>query len=154
MNPYAAGGAQEKGDGRELYEFRVGEDVEYRVTVHNVQPGSIARNLVIEDVSLPEGLVLKEEDGAITIDGIPSEYTNPIPGTEDTVSQTDPDHYKETERLPVGYQLIREGTGWRLFIDNLPCTENDGLNQWGQPVTITYHCTAAEEVNGWEIIFS
>lgn len=152
MNPYAAGGAQEKGDGRELYEFRVGEDVEYRVTVHNVQPGSIARNLVIEDVSLPEGLVLKEEDGAITIDGIPSEYTNPIPGTEDTVSQTDPDHYKETERLPVGYQLIREGTGWRLFIDNLPCTENDGLNQWGQPVTITYHCTAAEEVNGWEII--
>ena len=42
-------------------EFRVGEQVNYQVTVNNLQKGSIARNLVISDLSLPEGLAL---DGA------------------------------------------------------------------------------------------
>lgn len=152
LNRYAAGGEEDKKDNREPYEFRVGEDIVYRVTVRNVQPGSIARNLVILDESLPEGLRLNEGDGAITVEGIPAEYTNPIPGTEDPNSQLDPDHYKETERVPIHYELIREGTGWKLMVDHLPCTENDALNQWSQPVVITFHCTATEAVNGWEII--
>ncbi|MDA6260122.1 hypothetical protein OSJ98_26550, partial [Escherichia coli] len=51
QNPYRAAG-----DGRAENEFRVGEQVNYQVTVNNLQKGSIARNLVISDLSLPEGL--------------------------------------------------------------------------------------------------
>ena len=40
QNPYLAAG-----DGRAENEFRVGEQVNYQVTVNNLQKGSIARNL-------------------------------------------------------------------------------------------------------------
>ena len=152
INRYISGGSEDKNDNREDYEFRVGEDITYKVTVRNIQPGSVARNLVVSDLSLPEGLALKDGEDAVTVEGIPAEYVNPIAGTPDTSNQTDPEHYKETERIPVAYQLVREGTGWKLLIDSLPCTENDSLNQWNYPVAITFHCTATEAVNGWEII--
>ena len=58
QNPYLAAG-----DGRAENEFRVGEQVNYQVTVNNLQKGSIARNLVISDLSLPEGLALDGEEG-------------------------------------------------------------------------------------------
>lgn len=152
VNRYASGGAEDKQDGREAYEFRVGEDIEYRVTVRNIQPGSIARNVVVSDLSLPDGLVLNEGDGAVTAEGIPELYVNPVSGTEDLHSQLNPEHYNEKEIAPVTYQLTREGNGWRLLIDNLPCTENDELNMLGEPVVVTFHCTATEAVNGWEIM--
>lgn len=150
VNRYAEGGTEDRQDGREGFEFRVGEDIEYRVTVNNIQQNSIARNVEITDLSLPEGLVLQE--GGITVEGIPSQYVNPIGGTLDADSQLDPDHYKETENVPVNYRMSREGTGWKLVIDNLPCTVGDTLNNWTQPVTVTFHCVATDEVNGWEII--
>lgn len=152
INRYAAGGAEDKQDNREPYEFRVGEDIEYRVSVNNIQHGSVARNVVISDISLPEGVRLSERDDAVTVTDIPQQYVNPIAGAPDTGSQLDPDHYKETELVPVTYQLTREGTGWRLMIDNLPCTTGDSLNQWEQPIVVSFHCVATEEVNGWEII--
>ena len=65
QNPYLA-----VGDGRAENEFRIGEQVNYQVTVNNLQKGSIARNLVISDLSLPEGLALDEEEGAVTVTGV------------------------------------------------------------------------------------
>ena len=56
QNPYL-----ENGDGRAENEFRVGEQIDYLVTVNNLQKGSIARNVVISDSSIPEGLVLSGE---------------------------------------------------------------------------------------------
>lgn len=150
INRYAGGGEEDKQDGREPYEFRVGESVEYKVIVQNIQKNTIARNVVITDLSLPEGMVLQED--SILVEGIPSQCTNPVAGTEDPDSQLDPDHYKETETLPVNYAMEREGNGWKLTIDQLPCTTGDTLNQWNQPVVITYRCIPTEEVNGWEII--
>ena len=96
--------------------------------------------------------MLKDGEDTVTVTGIPSEYVNPVAGTEDITGQLDPEHYKETEILPVSYQMTRETNSWSLSIDNLPCTENDSLNQWNQPLVVTFHCVATDAVNGWEII--
>ena len=55
VNKYAAGGEEDAQDGREGYEFRVGDDVEYKLVVNNNQKGSIARNVVISDTTIPVG---------------------------------------------------------------------------------------------------
>ena len=63
INRYASGGEEDKKDNREDYEFRVGEDILYQVVLKNVQPGSIARNVVLSDISLPDGMMLKDGGG-------------------------------------------------------------------------------------------
>ncbi|MDO4339887.1 MAG: isopeptide-forming domain-containing fimbrial protein [Eubacteriales bacterium] len=137
-NPYL-----EQGDGREPYEFRVGETVEYQVVVNNLQKGSIARNLVISDVSLPEGLRLADGEDALSVSGIPVTILNPVAGTDDMGNQLDPDNYNEVVEKQVEYQLTREGTGWRLNISDLP---------YQTPVTVVFRCIAQEELNGFEVI--
>ena len=149
VNKYAAGGAEDKQDGRENYEFRVGEDVEYRVTVNNTQKGSIARNVIVSDLTIPEGLEL--DMGSITVTG-PTQYVNPIAGTDDPMNQTDPDHYDETEVLPINYSVQQADGGFQVLIDNVPCTTGDALNNCTTPFVITYHCTPTEMINGFEII--
>ena len=82
QNPYL-----ENGDGRAENEFRVGEQIDYLVTVNNLQKGSIARNVVISDSSIPEGLVLSGEEGAVTVEGVPAVIQNPVAGTDDAGNQ-------------------------------------------------------------------
>ena len=149
INKYAAGGTEDKNDGREPYEFRVGEDVEYSVTVNNNQKGSIARNVVVSDLTIPEGFTL--DPNSITVSG-PTQYVNPIAGTDDPMNQTDPDHYDETEILPINYSIQQFKGGFQVLIDNMPCTTGDELNNCTTPFVITYHCTATEQVNGYVII--
>lgn len=149
VNKYAAGGAEDKQDGREDYEFRVGEDVEYRLTVNNTQKGSIARNVIVSDLTIPEGFTL--DPNSITVTG-PTQYVNPIAGTDDPMNQTDPDHYDETEILPINYTVQQVEGGFQVLIDNVPCTTGDELNNCTTPFVITYHCTPTEQVNGYVII--
>lgn len=137
-NPYL-----ELGDGRMENEFRVGEQVEYEVIVNNLQKGSIARNLTVSDLSLPEGLVLDPDESALTVSGIPQTILNPVGGTDDMGNQLDPENYGEVQEKPVEYRLVREGTGWSLFISDLP---------WQTPVSVRFRCTVMENLNGWEII--
>ena len=137
-NPYL-----ELGDGRNANEFRVGEKVEYEVIVNNLQKGSIARNLVVSDVSLPEGLALDQDEGALTVSGIPQTILNPVAGTDDMGNQLDPENYNQVEEKPVEYQLVRQGTGWVLQVSDLP---------YQTPVSIVFRCTVTEELNGWEVI--
>lgn len=138
----------DKNDNRLPNEFRVGETVEYQVKVENLREGSIARNLVITDTSLPEGLKLDEGEDAITVEGIMDTITNPIPGTSDRPSEENSEWYNETEEKKVESSLTREGTGWKLEVSDLPCTA-DGT---ATPIVITFKCTVQQEVNGWEII--
>ena len=138
QNPYLA-----VGDGREANEFRVGEQVNYQVTVNNLQKGSIARNLVISDLSLPEGLTLDADEGAVTVNGVPTVIQNPVAGTDDAGNQLDPENYNETVEKPVTCQVTRQGTGWIVTISDLP---------YQTPVTVNFHCTAQESVNGMEIV--
>lgn len=137
-NPY-----MELGDGRAPNEFRVGEQVEYQVVVNNLQKGSIARNLVIRDLALPEGLALDGDENAIGVYGIPEVILNPVPGFDDEGNVLNPENYNEVEEKTVDYQLVREGTGWTLTISDLP---------YDMPVTVVFRCTATEEVNGMEVV--
>lgn len=85
VNKYAAGGEEDAQDGREGYEFRVGDDVEYKLVVNNNQKGSIARNVVISDTTIPVGMELDES--SITVEGVPETYVNPVAGTDDPANQ-------------------------------------------------------------------
>lgn len=138
QNPYLA-----VGDGRAENEFRVGEQVNYQVTVNNLQKGSIARNLVISDLSLPEGLVLDEDEGAVTVSGVPAVIQNPVAGTDDAGNELNPENYNETVEKPVTCQVVRQGTGWIVTISDLP---------YQTPVTVNFHCTVQESVNGLEVV--
>lgn len=138
QNPYLAAG-----DGRAENEFRVGEQVNYQVTVNNLQKGSIARNLVISDLSLPEGLALDGAEDAVTVSGVPAVVQNPVAGTDDAGNQLNPENYKETVEKPVSCQVTRQGTGWIVTISDLP---------YQTPVTVNFRCTAQESVNGMEIV--
>ncbi len=138
QNPYLAAG-----DGRAENEFRVGEQVNYQVTVNNLQKGSIARNLVISDLFLPEGLVLDGAEDAVTVSGVPAVIQNPVAGTDDAGNQLNPENYKETVEKPVSCQVTRQGTGWIVTISDLP---------YQTPVTVNFRCTAQESVNGMEIV--
>lgn len=138
QNPYLAAG-----DGRADNEFRVGEQVNYQVTVNNLQKGSIARNLVISDLSLPEGLALDGGEDAVTVSGVPAVIRNPVAGTDDEGNQINPENYNETAEKEVSCQLTRQGTGWILMISDLP---------YQTPVTVNFRCTAQESVNGTEVV--
>lgn len=150
VNKYASGGEEDAQDGRESYEFRVGEDVEYKLVVNNNQKGSIARNVVISDTTIPTGMELDES--SITVEGLPETYVNPVAGTEDTANQLDPDHYNETSVEPISYNVERVNGGFQVTIDNLPCTTGDTLNNLNSPVVITYHCTPSSTLNGYEVV--
>ena len=107
QNPYLAAG-----DGRAENEFRVGEQVNYQVTVNNLQKGSIARNLVISDLSLPEGLALDGAEDAVTVSGVPAVIQNPVAGTDDAGNQLNPENYKETVENRSAVRLhVREPDG-------------------------------------------
>lgn len=138
QNPYLAAD-----DGRVENEFRVGEQVNYQVTVNNLQKGSIARNLVISDLSLPEGLTLDGDEGAVTVSGVPTVIQNPVAGTDDAGNELNPENYSETVEKPVSCQISRQGTGWVVTISDLP---------YQMPVTVDFHCTAQESVNGLEVV--
>lgn len=142
INLYAAGQEQDKQDGRLNQEFRTGEEVIYQVTVENLQPGSIARNLVVEDTSLPEYLTLCDPS-EIIIEGIPEAIQEPAEVTEDVPNETNPQYYGETQTKEVASLLSMEEGGWKLTVSDLPS---------GYPVTITYRCAVTEEANGKEII--
>lgn len=138
QNPYLAAG-----DGRLENEFRTGEQVHYQVTVNNLQKGSIARNLVISDLSLPEGLALDGDEDAVTVNGVPAVIQNPVAGTDDVGNELNPENYRETVEKAVNCQVVRQGTGWIVMISDLP---------YQTPVTVNFHCTAQDNINGMEIV--
>lgn len=137
QNPYLA-----VGDGRAANEFRVGEQVNYQVVVDNLQKGSIAKNVVISDLTLPEGLTLDGDEEALMVYGIPQTILYPVAGTDDAGNALNPENYNEVVEKHVEYQILRQGTGWILTISDLP---------YHTPVTVNFRCTVQESINGLEI---
>lgn len=144
-------------DNRYYYEYRVGETVEYKVVLQNTQKNSVARNVVVQDVTLPKGLSLAEGD-FITVEGFQEKWNNPISGTVDPTNQLDVGYYNEFETLDFNYEVSKVtnedgSTGFTVTIPNLPCTTGDKLNpNWTSPIVITYHCVVGEDINGSEVI--
>lgn len=141
-NLYVEGEEQEKKDGRRMEEFRVGEEVLYEITVENIQPGSIARELVIEDTKLPSYLQLCDVEH-IQVEGVPVSIQEPAEVTEDIPNELNPQYYQETREKEVSATLEGAGSGFRLCISDLPSE---------MPVRILYRCRITEEANGKEII--
>ena len=159
VNPYKA----EKNDNRADNEFRVHEEVtgnelvQYVVHVKSSGvDGTVAKNVTVNDTTLPDGLALNYKD--ITIvetdkEGQTKEFTYAggdgrsfkyhIAGTEDVTNQIDEDKYKETEdRTPV-ITLEKSGNGYIL---------KDTYLAAGHKLTVNYTAKATEDVNGMEIV--
>lgn len=128
----------------DYYEHYVGASdrdpgaVLYTVVVKNDKAGTIAKNVVVSDDSLPEGMkVGRNNDGSLMVDveGVPETVAYPV-AKEDTA-------HNQTETRDVTYKTEASGTGFKTTIDYLPADA---------PVTITYKCYPEESIAGWEVV--
>lgn len=158
VNPYK----EEKNDNRADNEFRVYEDVTGNELVQYVVDvtssgvdGTVAKDVVINDLTLPDGMILNYDDITIketAADGTQKEFTSAggdgttfkyhVAGTDDVTNQINEDKYNETEdRTPV-ITLTKSGNGFVL---------NDTYLESGSKLTIKYTAKATEDVNGMEV---
>ncbi|OUQ68782.1 hypothetical protein B5E53_04440 [Eubacterium sp. An11] len=163
INPYKT----EKNDNRCDNEFRIYEEetgyekVQYQVVVTSAgADGTVAKDVVIDDLTLPDGLELNYDDIVITEtaadgtvltfekasggDGKTIQYK--IAGTEDETNTLNPELYDETEdRTPV-ITIEKSGNGFIV---------KDTYLEKGAFLTIKYDANALEneevDVNGTEI---
>ncbi|HAX51819.1 MAG TPA: hypothetical protein DCX82_07755 [Lachnospiraceae bacterium] len=113
-----------------MYEWRVGDEVDYTVKVKNTAAGSIARNVKISDLTLPDGLNLKTAPSL----SAPTSILNPVAGSKTVAG--------ETQSKQVISSVAKSTGGWTASISDLAAN---------QEATITFHCTAGKNVNGTEI---
>ena len=128
----------------DYYEHYVGASdkdpgaVLYTVVVKNTKAGTIAKNVVVTDDTLPEGMkVGRGNDGSLMVDvkGVPETVAYPV-GKEDTA-------HNQTETRDVAYKTEPCGSGFKTTIDYLPADT---------PVTITYKCYPEQPIAGWEVV--
>ena len=162
VNPYK----DEKKDNRCDNEFRVFEKetgyekVQYEVLAKNTAPaGTVAKDVVISDVTLPEGLALNydsieisevSDSGTKTFSKASGGNGNTIKyhvaGTADETNKLNPEHYNETQDKTPVITVEKKGNGFVV---------KDSLMAGGASLRISYNANALEndkvDVNGSEI---
>lgn len=162
VNPYK----DEKKDNRCDNEFRVFEKetgyekVQYEVLAKNTAPaGTVAKDVVVEDVTLPEGLALNydsieisevSDSGTKTFSKASGGNGNTIKyhvaGTADVTNKLNPEHYNETQDKTPVITVEKKGNGFVV---------KDSLMAGGASLKISYNANALEndkvDVNGSEI---
>ena len=162
VNPYK----DEKKDNRCDNEFRVFEKetgyekVQYEVLAKNTAPaGTVAKDVVISDVTLPEGLALNydsieisevSDSGTKTFSKASGGNGNTIKyhvaGTADVTNKLNPEHYNETQDKTPVITVEKKGNGFVV---------KDSLMAGGAILKISYNANALEndkvDVNGSEI---
>lgn len=162
VNPYK----DEKKDNRCNNEFRVFEKetgyekVQYEVLAKNTAPaGTVAKDVVISDVTLPEGLALNydsieiseiSDNGTKTFSKASGGNGNTIKyhvaGTADETNKLNPEHYNETQDKTPVITVEKKGNGFIV---------KDSLMAGGASLKISYNANALEndkvDVNGSEI---
>lgn len=162
VNPYK----DEKKDNRCDNEFRVFEKetgyekVQYEVLAKNTAPeGTVAKDVVISDVTLPEGLALNydsieisevRDSGTKTFSKASGGNGNTIKyhvaGTADETNKLNPEHYNETQDKTPVITVEKKGNGFVV---------KDSLMAGGASLKISYNANALEndkvDVNGSEI---
>lgn len=162
VNPYK----DEKKDNRCDNEFRVFEKetgyekVQYEVLAKNTAPaGTVAKDVVISDVTLPEGLALNydsieiseiSDNGTKTFSKASGGNGNTIKyhvaGTADETNKLNPEHYNETQDKTPVITVEKKGNGFIV---------KDSLMAGGASLKISYNANALEndkvDVNGSEI---
>lgn len=162
VNPYK----DEKKDNRCDNEFRVFEKetgyekVQYEVLAKNTAPaGTVAKDVVISDVTLPEGLALNYD--SIEISEVSDSGTKTfskasggngniikyhVAGTADVTNKLNPEHYNETQDKTPVITVEKKGNGFVV---------KDSLMAGGASLKISYNANALEndkvDVNGSEI---
>ena len=159
INPYKA----DKNDNRYDNEYRVyeektgNEQVQYQVDVTSSgDDGTVARDVTVDDLTLPQGLALNYDSMKITEtapDNSKKEFTPAggdgktfkyhIAGTPDEPNKLNPGQYNETEDRTPKVTLTKSGNGWKLTDTYLPK---------GYKLTLSYTANATEDVNGDQII--
>ena len=162
VNPYK----DKKKDNRCDNEFRVFEKetgyekVQYEVLAKNTAPaGTVAKDVVVEDVTLPEGLALNydsieisevSDSGTKTFSKASGGNGNTIKyhvaGTADVTNKLNPEHYNETQDKTPVITVEKKGNGFVV---------KDSLMAGGASLKISYNANALEndkvDVNGSEI---
>ncbi|MBQ9069145.1 MAG: DUF11 domain-containing protein, partial [Eggerthellaceae bacterium] len=115
----------------ETYEYQVGSEVRYAVRYRNIAPGTVARDVVMEDVSLPSGMRLQPE--SIAVEGVP----------ETVAYLADGDGLHSEEQRDNPYKVEVDGNAFAVSHPYLPA---------GADVTVSYTAVPTEEVNGDEIV--
>lgn len=162
VNPYK----DKKKDNRCDNEFRVFEKetgyekVQYEVLAKNTAPaGTVAKDVVVEDVTLPEGLALNydsieisevSDSGTKTFSKASGRNGNTIKyhvaGTADVTNKLNPEHYNETQDKTPVITVEKKGNGFVV---------KDSLMAGGASLKISYNANALEndkvDVNGSEI---
>jgi len=162
VNPYK----DKKKDNRCDNEFRVFEKetgyekVQYEVLAKNTAPaGTVAKDVVVEDVTLPEGLALNydsieisevSDSGTKTFSKASGGNGNTIKyhvaGTADETNKLNPEHYNETQDKTPIITVEKKGNGFIV---------KDSLMAGGASLKIEYNANALEndkvDVNGSEI---
>lgn len=162
VNPYK----DEKKDNRCDNEFRIFEKetgyekVQYEVLAKNTAPaGTVAKDVVISDVTLPEGLALNYD--SIEISEVSDSGTKTfskasggngniikyhVAGTADVTNKLNPEHYNETQDKTPVITVEKKGNGFVV---------KDSLMAGGASLKISYNANALEndkvDVNGSEI---
>ena len=162
VNPYK----DKKKDNRCDNEFRVFEKetgyekVQYELLAKNTAPaGTVAKDVVVEDVTLPEGLALNydsieisevSDSGTKTFSKASGGNGNTIKyhvaGTADVTNKLNPEHYNETQDKTPVITVEKKGNGFVV---------KDSLMAGGASLKISYNANALEndkvDVNGSEI---
>lgn len=61
------------------YEWQVGDGVTYRIVVNNSVPGTIAKDVSVTDIGLPQGLVLSGGTQSVEVLNVQSQVNYPVP---------------------------------------------------------------------------
>lgn len=113
------------------YENQVGEAVHYTLLLANLASGTVAKDVVVEDVALPEGFNLVED--SISFVGVPETVSFPFDDESEDAT--------ELRENACNVEVV-EG-GFRATIAYLPA---------GTPASISYDVIPRDAVNGSEIV--
>lgn len=110
------------------YEWRTGDNVEYTLTLTNTQTNTIAKNITIDETSLPEGLSVNFD--SIEIEAPPASLNYPT-------------SRDETQLITNSFTVEKMETGFIASFDYLP---------HNSAITITFTATAQSHTNGLEVV--
>lgn len=116
--------------GTDEFEHRVGDIVEYRLSLSNIAAGTIAKNVIVSDISLPDGARLV--DGSISVSGVPETVDYKVSADDNASSQS-----IEVRSNPV--EISYQGNGFKISIPYLPSDD---------VATVSYKVAMEEAVNG------
>lgn len=112
------------------FEHKVGDTVEYHLSLSNAAAGTIAKNVIIEDISLPAGARLIEN--SVKVSGVPEKVDYKVAANENAT-----EHTTEVRDNPVN--VAYKGNGFTVSFPYLPS---------GDAVSISYQAVMEEAVNG------